>query len=66
MRPICPVLVYAARIRLNRQAIKGGEQGITLAPGMAVTADVRTGQRSIASYPISPIDEARLEAGRER
>jgi hemolysin D len=33
---------------------------------MSVTADVRTGDRSIASYLISPIDVARKEAGREQ
>jgi hemolysin D len=37
-----------------------------ITPGMAATADVRTGRRSILSYLMSPIDEARLEAGRER
>jgi len=59
-------LVYAARIRLGKAAIGGDDQLVALTPGMAVTADVRTGRRSIASYLISPIDEARLEAGRER
>jgi len=33
---------------------------------MQVTADVRTGRRSILSYLLSPIDEAAQEAGRER
>ncbi len=37
-----------------------------LTPGMAATADIKTGRRSILSYLMSPIDEARLEAGRER
>jgi hemolysin D len=37
-----------------------------IGPGMAATADIRTGRRSILSYLMSPIDEARLEAGRER
>lgn len=31
---------------------------------MAATADIRTGRRSILSYLVSLIDEARLEAGR--
>jgi len=34
--------------------------------GMQVTADIRTGRRSILSYLLSPIDEATQEAGRER
>jgi hypothetical protein len=35
-------------------------------PGMAATADIKTGRRSILSYLVSPIDEARWSAGRER
>jgi hemolysin D len=59
-------LVYPARVRLERSAIDRGGQLVPLSPGMSVTADVRTGDRSIASYLVSPIDEARQEAGRER
>lgn len=59
-------LVYAARIRLDRTQIDRGDRTVSLTPGMAVTADIRTGERSIMSYLISPIDEARREAGRER
>lgn len=59
-------LVYAARIRLDRTQIDRGDRTVSLTPGMAVTADIRTGERSIMSYLISPIDEARQEAGRER
>lgn len=59
-------LVYAARVRLDRAKIDRGDRVVSLTPGMAVTADIRTGERSIMSYLISPIDEARQEAGRER
>jgi hemolysin D len=55
-------LVYPVRITLDRGRI--GDKVLT--PGMSVTADVRTGRRSILSYLISPIDEASQEAGRER
>lgn len=40
--------------------------GDILELGMAATADIMTGRRSILSYLMSPIDAARLEAGRER
>lgn len=53
-------------IRLNRAEIDRGDRVVPLTPGMAVTADIRTGERSIMSCLISPIDEARQEAGRER
>ncbi|ALJ13766.1 HlyD family type I secretion periplasmic adaptor subunit [Sphingopyxis macrogoltabida] len=59
-------LVYPVRIKLKRMLISRESGRVRLTPGMSVTADVRTGERSIASYLLSPIDEARLEAGRER
>lgn len=59
-------LIYAARVRLDRASIDRGDRVVPLTPGMAVTADIRTGERSIISYLLSPIDEARKEAGRER
>ena len=59
-------LVYMARITLNRASIDRGDEVVRLGPGMAVTADIRTGRRSLLSYLISPIDKARKEAARER
>lgn len=59
-------LIYPARVVLDRQAIRGDAGMVSLTPGMASTADIRTGRRSILSYLLSPIDEARREAGRER
>lgn len=58
--------VYVARIALLQSTIDRGDRVVPLAPGMTVTADIRTGQRSIMSYLISPIDKTRREAGRER
>lgn len=59
-------LIYTVRVRLARGTIDRGDARVPLAPGMAATADIKTGRRSILSYLMSPIDEARLEAGRER
>jgi len=59
-------LVYTARITLQRFAINRDGQRTALTSGMTATADIRTGSRNIASYLISPIDEARLDAARER
>lgn len=55
-------LVYPARIRLDPDPTGRIRADI----GMQVTADVRTGRRSILSYLLSPIDQAAQEAGRER
>ncbi len=59
-------LIYNARIALKRSAIDRDGEVIRLTPGMVATADIRTGRRTIGSYLLSPVDEARLEAGRER
>jgi hemolysin D len=59
-------LIYTARVKLRTSTINRGDIIASLAPGMAATADIKTGRRSILSYLLSPIDEARLEAGRER
>ena len=59
-------LVYTARVSLKLGSIKRDGERIALVPGMAGTVDIRTGSRTIASYLISPINEARLDAGRER
>lgn len=58
-------LVYPARIVLGKVASKRVNT-IRADVGMQVTADIRTGSRSILSYLISPIDKASREAGRER
>jgi hemolysin D len=59
-------LVYTVRVKLARSTMARGDSTVALTPGMAATADIKTGRRSILSYLVSPIDEARLSAGRER
>jgi len=59
-------LVYTARVLLGRETLLRDASMVPLTAGMAVTADLQTGRRSILSYLVSPIDEARLQAGRER
>ena len=59
-------LIYTARVALDRATIQRDGRAMPLTPGMAVTADIRTGRRSLASYLLSPIDEMRTTAARER
>ena len=59
-------LVYTARVALDRNWRTRDGRTIPLAPGMEVTADIRTGRRSIASYLLSPLQGTMAEAGRER
>jgi hemolysin D len=59
-------LIYTARVALDRDQISRDGVPVRLTPGMAVTADIRTGRRSLAEYLLSPIDEVRSTAARER
>jgi len=58
-------LVYPGRIHVGSIA-RNKTDGIRLSAGLAATADIRTGQRSIMSYLVSPIEQTTKEAGRER
>lgn len=59
-------LVYVGRIAIGRSMVQRGGDAVPLTPGMEVTADIRTGRRTIMSYMMSPIDQARQDAARER
>lgn len=59
-------LIYPIRVRLAHATIDADGKARPLTPGMAATADVRTGRRSILSYLTSPVQEATAQAGRER
>jgi hemolysin D len=59
-------LIYSVTIILDRAFIDRGDAKVNLSPGMSTTADIRTGQRSIMSYLLSPVAQARHEAGREQ
>ena len=59
-------LVYAARISLDRTQMQVEESRVTLSPGMAVTAEIKTGSRTIISYLLSPLLKYTRESLRER
>ena len=58
--------VYIARVALSRTTVDRGDRQARVLPGMVATADIKTGRRSLLSYLVSPIDQARREAVRER
>lgn len=58
--------IYIARIRLARNLIMADGKAIPLTPGLGVTADIRTGSRSIISWLLSPIMTTIEQAARER
>lgn len=59
-------LVYPARVSIDRTPPFGRAEKVNPSVGMEVTADIRTGRRSILSYLLSPIDASIQEAGKER
>jgi hemolysin D len=59
-------LVYAARISLDRTQIQIDDNLVNLSPGMAVTAEIKTGSRTVISYVLSPLLRYQHESLHER
>ena len=59
-------LLYAARVSLDKAQIQVEDKLVDLAPGMAVTVEIKTGQRRIVEYLLSPLLRYRHETLRER
>jgi hemolysin D len=59
-------LVYSARISLDRAQMQVEDKLVNLTPGMAVTVEIKTGQRRVIEFLLSPLLRYRHEAGRER
>jgi hemolysin D len=59
-------LVFKMRVRLSRQTILVNGREVPLSPGMNVTAEVKTGQRQLLDYFLSPLKRYRDESVRER
>jgi hemolysin D len=58
--------IYIARIRLARAIITADGRPVPLGAGLGVTADIRTGNRRIISWLLSPIMTTVNQAARER
>jgi hemolysin D len=59
-------LVFPATIGLRRRSISIDGRDVPLSPGMAVTVEIRTGQRRALDYLLSPLREVTSSAGHER
>jgi hemolysin D len=59
-------LVYATRIRLNQSSIRIRGKDQIIGPGLAAQAEIKTGERRIIDFLLSPIAQTMDEAGRER
>lgn len=57
---------YVARIALDHSEMVTEAGPVDLGPGMNVTAEIKTGRRSVISYLLSPVFRYRQESLRER
>jgi hemolysin D len=59
-------LVFPVMVRLTQPWITIAGKRVMLTPGLAATAEIKTGDRRIISYLLSPLARRVEEAGRER
>jgi hemolysin D len=59
-------LTYAARVSVDRTQMQVEDKKVNLSPGMAVTAEIKTGSRRIIGYLLSPLIKYKQESLRER
>lgn len=59
-------LSYSARISLDRAQMQVDGRAVNLSPGMAVTAEIKTGTRTVLSYLLSPLRRYSHEVLHER
>lgn len=59
-------LAYSAKIALDRDWIAAEGKIERFQPGMRVSADIKTGDRRVIDYVLSPVMQTVSEAGRER
>lgn len=59
-------LAYAARVSMDRAEMAVEGRTVRLSPGMAVTAEIKTGQRRVIEFVLSPLLKYTQESARER
>jgi hemolysin D len=59
-------LVFQARLRLERTSLQVDQRTVALAPGMAVTAEIKTGERRVIEYFLEPMLRTASESLREK
>jgi hemolysin D len=59
-------LVYTMHLKMHKNTIRVEAKDVKLIPGMAVTAEVKTSQRRVIEYFLSPLLRYKQESIRER
>jgi len=64
--PLGQEMVYQARIALDQSDISVDGKRVQLSPGMVVTAEIKTGSRTVLSYLLSPVLRLEKDSLHER
>jgi hemolysin D len=59
-------LIYSSRVKLTKSTIPVENKMVDLAPGMAVTVEIKTGKRRVIEYFLTPLIQHTSESLRER
>lgn len=59
-------LLYPTRVTMDQSTLQVEGKQVNLSPGMAVTVEIKTGQRRIIEYLLSPLLKSVTESLRER
>lgn len=59
-------LIYTTRVKVARNAMRIENKWVNLSPGMAVTIEIKTGQRRVIEYFLSPLLQYANESLRGR
>ena len=59
-------LIYSSRVRMAKTTLMVDGTEVSLSPGMAVTVEVKTGQRRVIEYFLAPLLQHTSESLRER
>jgi hemolysin D len=58
--------LYTATLALGSRSIQVDGKAVNLTPGMALSAEIKTGKRRVISYLLSPLQQTASESLRER
>ena len=64
--PQAAALTYRALVKLDSQSLVASGAVLALSSGMAATAEIHQGTRTVMAYLLSPVLKVRAEAARER
>ena len=59
-------LIYSSRVKLAKTTVKVANKPVNLAPGMAVTVEIKTDKRRVIEYFLTPLMQYGNESLRER